>query len=149
MAARALVLSVKRTARQGGYGQVAGRMIRETVGYKFDSMPVDDVLKAMEADGFLAAYATELDQWYASLSPSATEATLHRNANLYKAASSLTKDEHSFKTLVKALRLLCIRNQDWRESGNNLSLTMNGHKAVLDLFCINVTNARRLSLSAE
>lgn len=53
MVCRAFVLFVKRTARQGGFGQVAGRMMRETLGYKFDGMPVDAVLASMETPEFL------------------------------------------------------------------------------------------------
>lgn len=149
MAAREWVLLTKRTARQGGFGEVAGRMIRDTLGYKFDSMAIDDVLKACEADDFLDKYKAQVERWYAGLNKSAGEATLKGNANKYSAAIALAGDAKSFKRLIRALRILCVRNQSWMESGNNLAIPMNGHKALLDLFNINVTNARRLSLSAS
>ena len=147
MSARHVVLSTKRTARQGGFGAVAGRMIREAVGYKFDNMSVDAVLVELDTPKFLAEYKLKLDQWYAGLNKSATADTLKKNAAAYKTADALNADPHSFSLLVKALRVLCVRNQSWVENGNNLTLPMNGHKALLDLFGINVTNARRLSLA--
>lgn len=149
MAAREFVLLAKRTARQGGFGEVAGRMIRETVGYKFDAMGVDDVLKACEADDFLTRYGESVKKWDAGLKKSAGEATLKANAAKVSAAMGLAADPVSFRRLIKALRILCVRNQSWQESGNNLALPMNGHKALLDLFNINVTNNRRLSLTAS
>ena len=149
MAAREYVLMLKRTARQGGFGEIAGRMIRETVGYKFDNCALADVLAYMGAEGFLSAYSIKLELWYSALSQSATESTLKSNAKKYSAAQALAQDAEAFTRLVKALRILCARNQEWREEGNNLSLPYNGHKAILDLFCINVTNARRLALATK
>jgi hypothetical protein len=149
MVCRAYVLFVKRTARQGGFGQCAGRMMRETIGYKFDGMSVDSVLSAMEAPDFVARYTVKLDGWYNALNKSANDSTLKRNAALYKSASALASDETSFKRLVRALRVLCVRNQAWNENGQNIALQMNGHRALLDLFGVNVTNTRRLALSAQ
>ena len=147
MAARHCILSIKRTARQGGFGAVAGRMIREAVGYKFDNMSVDAVLATIDTPDFLKLYKVKLDQWYAGLNKSASSDTLTKNASAYKTADALNADPHGFSLLVKALRVLCVRNQSWMEDGNNLSLPMNGHKAMLDLFGITVTNARRMSLA--
>jgi hypothetical protein len=147
MCAREYVLFVKRTARMGGFGEIAGRMIRATVGYKFDSAPLADVLAYMSDEGFLTRYAINLELWYAGLNKSATENTLKSNAAKHSAAAALTSDVVAFTRLVKALKILCQRNQEWRENGNHLSLPYNGHKAILDLFGINVTNARRLSLA--
>ena len=148
MAARHLVLSVKRSARQQGFGQQAGKTLRATVGYKFDSMDVMEMLQEMTQDGFLVRYKNSLEQWFAGLNKSATDGTLKRNKGLYDAALALAADPAAFKLLVQSLQILCARNQDWREAGNHLSLPMNGHRAVLDLFGINVTNARRLALTA-
>ena len=148
MAARHLVLSVKRSARQQGFGQQAGKTLRATVGYKFDSMDVMEMLTEMTQDGFLVRYKNSLEQWFAGLNKSATDGTLKRNKALYDAALALAADPAAFKLLVQSLQILCARNQDWREAGNHLSLPMNGHRAVLDLFGINVTNARRLALTA-
>ena len=148
MAARHLVLSVKRSARQQGFGQQAGKILRATVGYKFDSMDVMEMLTEMTQDGFLVRYKNSLEQWFAGLNKSATDGTLKRNKALYEAALALAADPTAFKLLVQSLQILCARNQDWREAGNHLSLPMNGHRAVLDLFGINVTNARRLALTA-
>ena len=148
MAARHLVLSVKRSARQQGFGQQAGKTLRSTVGYKFDSMDVMEMLTEMTQDGFLVRYKNSLEQWFAGLNKSATDGTLKRNKGLYDAALALAADPTAFKLLVQSLQILCARNQDWREAGNHLSLPMNGHRAVLDLFGINVTNARRLALTA-
>ena len=148
MAARHLVLSVKRSARQQGFGQQAGKTLRATVGYKFDSMDVMEMLAEMTQEGFLVRYKNSLEQWFAGLNKSATDGTLKRNKGLYEAALALAADPTAFKLLVQSLQILCARNQDWREAGNHLSLPMNGHRAVLDLFGINVTNARRLALTA-
>ena len=148
MAARHLVLSVKRSARQQGFGQQAGKTLRATVGYKFDSMDVMEMLTEMTQEGFLVRYKNSLEQWFAGLNKSATDGTLKRNKALYEAALALAADPTAFKLLVQSLQILCARNQDWREAGNHLSLPMNGHRAVLDLFGINVTNARRLALTA-
>ena len=148
MAARHLVLSVKRSARQQGFGQQAGKTLRATVGYKFDSMDVMEMLQEMTQDGFLVRYKNSLEQRFAGLNKSATDGTLKRNKALYEAALALAADPTAFKLLVQSLQILCARNQDWREAGNHLSLPMNGHRAVLDLFGINVTNARRLALTA-
>ena len=148
MAARHLVLSVKRSARQQGFGQQAGKTLRATVGYKFDSMDVMEMLAEMTQEGFLVRYKNSLEQWFAGLNKSATDGTLKRNKALYDAALALAADPAAFKLLVQSLQILCARNQDWREAGNHLSLPMNGHRAVLDLFGINVTNARRLALTA-
>ncbi len=148
MAARHLVLSVKRSARQQGFGQQAGKTLRATVGYKFDSMDVMEMLAEMTQDGFLVRYKNSLGQWFAGLNKSATDGTLKRNKALYDAALALAADPAAFTLLVQSLQILCARNQDWREAGNHLSLPMNGHRAVLDLFGINVTNARRLALTA-
>ena len=148
MAARHLVLSVKRSARQQGFGQQAGKTLRATVGYKFDSMDVMEMLAEMTQDGFLVRYKNSLEQWFAGLNKSATDGTLKRNKALYDAALALAADPTAFTLLVQSLQILCARNQDWREAGNHLSLPMNGHRAVLDLFGINVTNARRLALTA-
>jgi hypothetical protein len=90
-----------------------------------------------------------LENWYKALNKSATDATLKRNKALYDSASALATDATSFTRLVRALRVVCKRNQEWRENGQNLCIVMNGHRAVLDLFCLNVTNARRLAFSAE
>jgi len=147
MAAREYVLLVKRTARKGGFGEVAGRIIRNTVGYKFDSAPVSEVLAYMQDEAFLSRFKTNLELWYAGLNKSASESTLKGNAHKYSAALALTNDAEAFKRLVKALQILCQRNQSWIESGNHLQIPYNGHKALLDLFCINVTNARRLALA--
>jgi hypothetical protein len=47
MVCRAYILMVKRTARQGGFGQASGRMMRDTIGYKFDGMSIDAALATM------------------------------------------------------------------------------------------------------
>src|SRR5262249_49496479 len=127
MAAREYVLLVKRTARKGGFGEIAGRIIRNTVGYKFDNAPLADVLAYMGEDGFLSRFSVNLELWYSGLSKSATESTLKRNAALYSAAAALVQDGAAWARLVKALRILCQRNQDWHERGNHVSIPMNGH----------------------
>lgn len=149
LAARCYVLDCTKTARQGGFGQVCGRMVRETVGYKFDNMPIDGVLLAMEGAGFLERYRAQCEKWFGGLNKSATDGTLKRNEALYKAAIALADKARDFAILVRALRIICHRNQDWREKGNNLDLTMNGHKALLDLFSINVTRNRRAHLTVD
>jgi hypothetical protein len=149
MAARHLVLSVKRTARQAGYGQQAGKSLRAAVGYKFDSMDVMQMLAEMAKEGFLVRYKDAVEKWFAGLNKSATDSTLKKNQSLYEAALKLAADPNGFQLLVKSLQVLCVRNQDWREEGDHLSIPMNGHRALLDLFGINVTNARRLALTAE
>ena len=110
-------------------------------------MDVKEVLKAMAAPDFLATYQKVTDAWFANVKHDGT--TGKSNNARHTEASRLSLDEASFKTLVKSLRILCERNQDWHEGGAHVSLAMNGHRAMLDFFGIQVTNSRRLKLLAN
>ena len=145
--ARELVLRAKMAGKFGGFGQKIGPMIRATIGYRFDSMGVHDVLKAMDTPDFLTKYQASTDTWFAGVKHDGS--TGKSNTSRHTEASKLTSDALAFKALVKALRILCVRNQDWREKGANISLTMNGHRALLEFFGIQVTNQRRLKLAAN
>lgn len=107
LASREYLLYMKRTARQAGFGEKSGTFVRDVVGYKFDSMSVDDVLKSMSEDGFLTRYQARADGWHKGLNGSASEGTLKKNASLHSAASALTNDALAWKRLVTALRIVC------------------------------------------
>lgn len=150
MESRRFTLMAKAAGRQGGFSALSGRVMRDTIGYKFDSMDVMSVLKAMAAPDFLVSYAKTLDRWFSDKKEGVSKAsadTIKKNKALYEAALKLTQDPIAFTKLVRALIVLCVRNQDWREKGQNLDLVMNGHRAMLDLFGINVTNSRRIKLT--
>ena len=148
--ARHFVLAVKASSKQGGFSALTGRILREAVGYKFDSMDVIQVLKAMAEPAFIKQYADRLNAWHAaSEARNSSPDTKKKNKNLFEAASKLALDTVAYNKLVRSLVILCIRNQDWHEKGQNINLSMNGHRAILDFFGITVTNTRRLKLSAN
>lgn len=149
LASRSYVLQVKRSGKNQGFGEKSGPMIRETIGYKFDAMDVMDALADMAKPDFLTRYKATVDKWYAGLKQDASPVTLKANALKHQDALALAADVTAFNKLVRALQVLCQRNQDWREKGNTISLTYNGHKAFLDFFGIAVTNNRRLGLVAN
>ena len=148
MDARTYVLLVKRSGKNAGFGAKSGPMIRDTIGYKFDSMDIMDALAEMAKPDFLTRYAATIEKWHGGLKKDGVApATLKANDTKKADALALSRDTVAFQKLVRSLQILCQRNQDWRESGSNISLPYNGHKAVLDLLGIQVTNNRRLGLT--